>query len=315
MDGIAGTSQIQALKRVARTPIAVSVCICTYHRPQISDTLEAVAAQEARGDVKIDVVVADNAEDSAASEYICSLAAKLGLVLTYVHAPARNISVARNACLAAARSDWVAFVDDDVRPSAVWLKELVAEAQRGGWDAVLGPVKAIYPEGTPDWIRINDFHSSKLKREGGRIVTGYTTAVLLRRQLLADAGLTFCLDLGQTGGEDTDFFYRFVDAGGRIGFAPQALAYEPVPGDRTNFRYVVRRNFRQGQTHARRLLQRSTRPLYIFFNIQLALAKALVLGVRACVPKRTMRNRYLMRAVLHCGVVARLCGMPEITLY
>src|SRR6185437_15336872 len=100
-----------------------------------------------------------------------------------------------------------------------------------------------------------------------------------RRRLVAEAGLAFCIELGRSGGEDTDFFYRLCDAGGRIGFAPSALAYEPVPLDRVNFPYLARRNFRQGQTYARRLLQCSAGPLSIFLNIQLALAKALALGL------------------------------------
>lgn len=315
MDGIIETSPVGSLDVVLESRVAITVCICTYHRPQIADTLRAVAAQEGCDGFDIGVVVADNAQEPTARDFICSLAAELGLALTYVHAPARNISIARNACLAAARGDWIAFVDDDVRPSSVWLKELVAEADRRGWDAVLGPARAVYPEATPAWIRISDFHSSKLKWVRGRIVTGYTTNVLLRRRLIVEAGLGFCVELGQSGGEDTDFFYRFCDAGGRIGFAPRALAYEPVPLDRVNFPYLVKRNFRQGQTYARRLLQCSAGPLNVFLNIQLALAKALLLGLGSCLPNRSARNRCMVRAALHCGVVARLCGLTEIRLY
>lgn len=314
MDGTTETSPAGALDVVLESRIAISVCICTFHRPQIADTLRAVAGQEGRDGFDLGVVVADNAEQPTARDFICSLAAELGLALTYVHAPARNISIARNACLAAARGDWIAFVDDDVRPSSVWLKELVAEADRG-WDAVLGPVRAVYPEGTPAWIRSSDFHSSKLKWVRGRIATGYTTSVLIRRRLVTEAGLTFRVELGRSGGEDTDFFYRFCDAGGRIGFAPCAMAYEPVPLNRVNFSYLARRNFRQGQTYARRLLQCSPGPMSVFLNILLASAKALLLGLGACLPNRAARNHCMVRAALHCGVVARLCGFTEIKLY
>jgi hypothetical protein len=37
----------------------------------------------------------------------------LSLDCLYVHAPARNISIARNACLDAADAPLIAFIDDD----------------------------------------------------------------------------------------------------------------------------------------------------------------------------------------------------------
>ncbi len=165
-----------AVQRMNR--LTIDVCVCTYRRPTIADTLRAVAAQEMRQAVTLRVIVADNAPDIEARESICALAEKLGLDLIYVHAPAKNISIARNACLAEARADWLAFVDDDERPSPVWLRELIAEAERGDWDAVLGPVQAVYPERSPSWLRICDLHSARPVWVRGRIETGYTGNVL-----------------------------------------------------------------------------------------------------------------------------------------
>ena len=301
-----------AVQRMNR--FAIDVCVCTYRRPAIAETLRAVAAQETRQPIALRVIVADNAPDVEARELICALAEKLGLDLIYVHAPAKNISIARNACLAAAQADWLAFVDDDERPSPVWLRELIAEAQRGDWDAVLGPVQALYPERSPSWLRICDLHSTRPVWVRGRLETGYTGNVLLRRELIERAGLAFQTELGRSGGEDIDFFYRLRDAGGRIGYAPAALVHEPVPLERTSLGYLLRRNFRQGQTHARRLKRCSTiRPSLL--HLPLAVAKALLLSVAACQPAAAARNRYLARAALHCGVVARLAGVAEIKLY
>jgi succinoglycan biosynthesis protein ExoM len=294
--------------------LAIDVCICTYRRPTIAKTLRAIAAQDARLSIALRVIVADNAPDIEARASICTMADSLGLELAYVHAPQKNISIARNACLAAARADWLAFVDDDEVPSTTWLSALVAEARRGDWDAVLGPVQAVYPEPSPSWLRACDLHSTRPVWVHGRIETGYTGNVLLRRQLIERAGLAFQLELGRSGGEDIDFFYRLRDAGGRIGYAAMALVHEPVPLERTNLGYLLRRNFRQGQTHARRL-QGNSRLQSNTLHLPLAIAKALLLGVAACRPARAVRNRYLARAALHCGVVARLIGVTEIKLY
>lgn len=294
----------------------IDICICTYHRPAILDTLKGVAALEARDTFAMRVIVADNAAEPEARPSICAAADTLGLELLYVHAPARNISIARNACLAAAQADWIAFLDDDECPSPAWLKELFGEASRGGWDAVLGPVEAIYPNETAAWLRAGDFHSTRPVWVRGTIETGYTGNVLLRRELIARHGLDFRLELGRSGGEDLDFFYRLRDAGGRIGYAPGAVVREPVPPNRASLTYLLRRSFRRGQSHGARLRASSGRPVGRAHQLPVALGKAVVLGLSAvCQVKAAPRNRCLTRAALHCGVVARLAGLTEIKLY
>lgn len=307
--------RLEPPRAAARTErLTIDVCICTYRRPAVVETLKAIAAQDARPSLALRIIVADNAPDSEARAAVCAAGESLGLDIVYVHAPANNISIARNACLAAACAEWLAFVDDDECPSPVWLSELIAEARRGHWDAVLGPVQAVYPDPSPAWLRICDLHSTRPVWVRGRIETGYTGNVLLRRELIARAGLAFQTELGRSGGEDIDFFYRLRDAGGRIGYAPAALVHEPVPPERTNLAYLLRRNFRRGQTHGRRLRHCSAlRPSVL--HLPLAAAKALLLGVAACRPDTAGRNRYLARAALHCGVVARLAGVAEIRLY
>jgi succinoglycan biosynthesis protein ExoM len=297
--------------------LGIDVGICTYHRPAVIDALADVAAQEGCEGFALRVLVADNAAEPDARAAICEAGERLGLDLHYVHAPANNISIARNACLESSRSDWIAFLDDDERLSPCWLKELTAEAWRGDWDAVLGPVQAVYPKTTPRWLQAGDFHSTRPVWVRDRIETGYTGNVLLRRELIERERLRFRPELGRSGGEDVDFFYRLRDAGGRIGFAPKALVVEPVPPNRTNLAWLLRRSFRRGQTHGARLHTMAGGRFGRTFQLAVALAKAWVLGAgaMACLPRALHRNRFLTRAALHCGVVARLAGFSEIKLY
>jgi succinoglycan biosynthesis protein ExoM len=291
----------------------IDVCICSYKRPELLETLIAVAGQTGIAPEKLRVIVADNTADAQSHALVERAAAQLPLMLHYVHAPADNISIARNACLDHAISPWIAFIDDDEIPTPGWLTQLLAEAGRGNWDVVLGPVKAVYPGDAPAWARDGDFHSTYPVHVGGTIRTAYTGNVLFRRDLVEKNNLRFRIDLGKTGGEDEDFFYRAFDAGGRIGFAPKAAVYERVPITRANMNWLLRRNFRAGQSHGSRLEQRKSR----MRDIALASAKAAFCGAGAVVWgfHAVRRNRYLTRAALHMGVVARLSGWTAIELY
>ena len=61
----------------------------------------------------------------------------------YLHAPARNISIARNACLEAASAPLVAFIDDDEIARPGWLAGLVADMDAPNADVVFGKVAAL----------------------------------------------------------------------------------------------------------------------------------------------------------------------------
>jgi succinoglycan biosynthesis protein ExoM len=263
------------------------------------------------------VIVADNAGDTTARELIETTARELDLDTVYVHAPARNISIARNACLDVATAEWLAFLDDDEIASPIWLSALLCEAASEQWDAILGPVQAVYSKAAPAWVRAGNFHSTRPVFVRGRIETGYTGNVLIRRAAITREGLRFRTELGLSGGEDEDFFNRLRDAGGRIGFARGAVAYESVPAERTSLRWLIRRNFRAGQTYGARLQARSASRLARSRALTLAAAKmgACVVAAAAHAPLATRRNRFLTRAALHCGVVARLVGLKEVKLY
>lgn len=293
---------------------AVDICICTFRRPGVVETLESVAKQTDLDDVRVRVVIADNEERPEAEIRVRDAAARLGLELVYVHAPARNISIARNACLDAAQGDYAIFLDDDETAAPGWLAAHLAKATEG-WDAVLGPVRAVYSADADAWLTKADLHSTAPVISGGKIVKGYAGNALLRRATVERLGLRFDLGRGRQGGEDDDFFYRLTDAGGTIGYAPDALAYEPVPQNRASLRWLATRGFRTGQTHAGRLLDQGARG---------RLSQAALAGLKGVVclavaliqtPAEARRNAWLVRGALHAGVVARLAGLRTLQLY
>ena len=294
--------------------VTVDICICTFRRKQLAETVRSLDALTVPDGVEIRLIIADNDVSPSAEYLVRRLQAEGRHPILYRHAPAQNISIARNACLDAATADFAAFIDDDETASPGWLVALLAEAE--GADAVLGPARAVYGPEAPDWMRRGDFHSTLPVWVNGEIRTGYTCNVLLRRASPAVSGRRFALSLGRSGGEDTAYFTGLTRAGGRIAYAEGAVVDDPVPANRATFAWLARRRFRMGQTHGRVVIG-DPRGMALARQVALAAAKA---GVSFLVAVATAwsaprRNRSALRGVMHAGVVSGLLGVTEITQY
>lgn len=296
--------------------LSIDIGVCTFRRPELADTLRSLDAMEMPAGFDISIIVADNDDTPTARDLVTALSQELTVPVRYQHCPARNISIARNACLDASTADFVAFIDDDETATPRWLADLVAMAQASGAAAVLGPVRARYRPDAPDWMRRGDFHSTLPVWVRGEIHTGYTCNVLLRMGSDSLRGRRFSLARGQTGGEDTEFFDQMYKAGGRIAFSPEAWVDEVVPLSRAAFDWLGRRRFRVGQTHGH-LLGRNARGIGLVKQVGLASAKAIYCFASALpvVISPVRRNRSVLRGIMHVGVVSGLVGIREIRLY
>jgi succinoglycan biosynthesis protein ExoM len=291
----------------------VDVCVCTFRRPSLWDTLQSLAVQVLPPDVVLRVIIADN--DTAPSAYpiIVRAGAELGLQCEYRHAPARNISIARNACLEAATAPFVAFLDDDEVADPSWLATLLAALHGSDRDVVFGLVKARYSASLPAWVRRADLHSTHpVIGADGRIETGYTGNVMMRHSVIGRH--RFDPVLGRSGGEDTQFFAALCALGVWLHYVPSAVVYEDVPAARARLRWLLMRAFRAGQVHGRIQATRTARTMG---PAALAASKALycVAGAAVRLASPVGWRRYLVRATLHAGVVARLLGIRELRLY
>ena len=287
----------------------VDVCVCTFRRASVWDTLASLAAQ--KGAPPMRVVIADNDDTPSAMPVAQRAQTELGLNVCYVHAPACNISIARNACLDAARADLIAFIDDDEIAEPNWLTSLISRI--GEYGAVFGPVPARYPAEAPNWAVKGDFCSTRPTiLAGGEIKTGYSGNVLLRRAAIGE--LRFDPELGRVGGEDTMFFAILHTRGVKLGYAPEAVAGEAVPANRLRLAWLLRRSFRAGQTAARTARLRGQGALTIAL---LSVAKASYCGLAALItlwsPVGFRRN--LIRGALHVGALAKAMGARDLTMY
>lgn len=297
--------------------LRIDICICTFRRPHITQTLHSLARLHTKPEWQIHIIVADNDETESARSMVETTARETGLAVTYIHAPARNISIARNACLGAATAPLLAFIDDDERVTEEWLEHMIAKLENSNADVVLGPVRAIYPQGCPEWIKKNDFHSTKPVFTNGILLTGYSCNVLMRRLSPALNGQRFRLELGRSGGEDTAFFAAVCKAGGIIAYAEDAVVTEEVAPERARLSWLLKRRFRAGQTHGLILKEAEMNLYHRIKHISQASAKFAFCMTGALIHIICFGRMiyWLLRGTLHLGVISKLVGVEELEQY
>jgi len=128
-------------------------------------------------------------------------------------------AAARNAGIAAARAEWVAFTDADTIPDELWLEQLLAAGEDA--DAVEGRVVARAENGAPR----ADVHTLE-NETGGQ----YVTANMAYRRATLERVSGFDESFRDAFLEDSDLAFRVLDSGGRIVFAPDAVvAHRVIP--------------------------------------------------------------------------------------
>lgn len=297
-------------------PTSVTVCMATWRRPSAVDALRSIDAQQGLEGVTVDIIVADNDETPSARELIETAARDLRTPVTYVHAPARNISIARNATLDAARGEWAAFIDDDETAAPDWLAKLLTTAQSSGASLVIGPAFAVYPPDAPDWMKEQDHHSNLPVTRGGQAQTGHTCNALVRIADPAIRGERFRLDKGRSGGEDTEFFFRLWKKGRKIEIASDAKVYETVDPARLNYDWIAKRKFRAGQSYGFHSLRTGSGQERLKLRVAAASKVVFSLTLAAlCFTSPGRRRFWSLRGRMHQGVMAATFGRREEELY
>lgn len=292
---------------------SVDITLCTFRRPMVRDTIASLGGLDLPPGVSVRIIVADNDEVPSARADVMAAAAGLPLPVEYLHAPARNISIARNAGLDAANADWVAFLDDDEFADPAWLARLLARAEETGADAIFGPAIAEYGADAPAWMVRQDHHSNRPVRRDGEVETGHTCNALLRWAGTPWREQRFDLARGKSGGEDTEFFFRLRRMGARFEEAETAIVREAVHPDRLDLNWILRRKYRAGQSHAARASGTAGR---LKLGVS-AFGKLLVCagGVVAGAWSEDRRNFWTLRGAMHLGVIAGCLRLRQPELY
>lgn len=241
-----------AASRDAERPESLTIAVLTFRRPDDLDAVLPQLVEQARTTAPLGiasrVLVVDNDPEGSARDQVARLAADAGdVTVAYSHEAEPGIAAARNRALDdSGDSDLLVFIDDDERPSASWLVDLVRLMLAEGVAATVGPVISEYSI-TPDpWIVAGRFFDRRRLPTGTEVDVAATNNLLLDLRSIRALRLGFDRSLGTIGRSDTVFTRTIVQNGGRMLWCDEAVVTDVVPPHRLTRQWVVQRAFSSG---------------------------------------------------------------------
>jgi glycosyltransferase involved in cell wall biosynthesis len=290
---------ILAVPAVKSAPVrAVSVIVPVRDGARtLVACLDALGRQDPVPGVTVEVVVVDNGSTDGSRE----LAARHPAVSRVVSETRPGSYAARNAGLAIATGDLIAFTDADCVPAPDWLRAGVM-AVAGNVDLVAGHVTPQVSEVPSVWERFDAGHHVDQRKYVEVMGFGATANLFVRRIVLEGVGP---FDAAMGSGGDRELCRRAVTAGFRLAYAPDAVV---VHGSRRTALETWRLHRRLG-AGLRQLHQRGLHPPW-WRDDQMLLPLGWAAEVASDETRRYRHREMLPLAALVVGAraVGRLTG-------
>lgn len=233
---------------------ALTVAVCTYgEAPHLAEALASVAAQEPPAGLRVEILCVDN-NPAPRVTLLGDLAGRVYIV----REPTPGLSRARNAAIAHATGDSIAFLDDDAVAAPGWTAAMVRDLERTGAWCLGGRVFPRWPDTPPAWLlpqlryllSLVDLGDDIRELRGPIFPCGANFAI--RRFALDRVGL-FRPELGRRpgsllSGEEIDLFRRVLRAGGTVAYTPHAVVHHIIPASRLTPEFLRRRAWWEGKT-------------------------------------------------------------------
>lgn len=287
----------------------ISVCICTYKRPEfLKHLLGELETQDTGGLFTYSIVVAENDDLHSAEKVVTEFAAGSSVSVKYCVEPQQNIAQARNKAVMNAKGEFVAFIDDDEFPIKQWLLNLFKTLVTRDADGVLGPVKPHFDATAPQWVIRGGLydrpaHPTGMLLDWTRCRTGN---VLLKSELFHEDALPFNPEF--LSGEDQDFFKRMIGRGHKFVWCEEAVAYEVVPPVRWKRGFLVRRALMKGVFSLR---NHGAKPMPILESLIAVPAYAVTLPVMLLLGQARFMSS-VFKCSYHVGRLLALVGLNPI---
>jgi glycosyltransferase involved in cell wall biosynthesis len=297
-----------------------AVIICTYDRAaRLRQALQSLAEMRVLAKLAWEVIVVDNNSNDNTREVVEEFARKSRLCVRYVFEPKQGLSHARNAGVAHAKSEIIAFTDDDVLVSPEWLSEIVRTFEECDCIAVAGKIIPAWGDSAkPNWLLITGPY-----RLGAGLILGFDLGnerqsisyllganMAFRKSAFERFGI-FRTDLGMCGsalilGEDSEFGNRLTRAGETIAYSPTACVFHPVKRERLTKPFILSWYYQAGRSSA--LVDGISNECTCYLGVPRHLLRRLFITVlKWCLSLHTGRRFYYKAGVYQeCGRILEL---------
>ena len=247
-----------------------SVVVPTYNNSAtLKATIESLLAQQTS--VSYEIMIVDNNSTDDTALLAGAFADRVNPEVRYLLETTQGSSTARNAGIAAASGEIVAFTDDDCIPRPDWLESLaeVYTAHSSAW-SVGGRIVLDLPTDSPAWFRLTsprydttrffaalDLGEGVVKLEYPQAL--WTANLSVRKWVFSEIGL-FNTALGVTkssrlAAEDLELCRRIQRSGGAIYYSGRATVRHRVHESRLTKKYFRLCAYWGGRANAHPLIR------------------------------------------------------------
>ena len=237
----------------------VSLIICTYNRAGILEyALESLTRQTADTSL-FEIIVVDNNSPDNTRDLTDRYASRLPNI-RYVPEMSPGLNFARDTGFNSARSDWVVYLDDDIRAYPDLVERLIHVIDNYEFDCFGGWCLPWYKYGRPRWLHdryvINEIDPDT---RAGVLKEGFAMGALIafRRSVLEELG-GFAAPHGRSlgmkkdkiaYGEETLVQVRMKQIGYTVGFDPLLKVDHLVHKDRLRARWFLKMRLAKGRDY------------------------------------------------------------------
>jgi glucosyl-dolichyl phosphate glucuronosyltransferase len=237
--------------RAAQLP-SVSVVVCAHADERLGDLWEAVASLKAQTVRPREIVVVIDHNP----RLLRSARLELDGVAVIPNPGPPGASAARNAGVAAASGEIVAFIDDDAVAEPEWLEALLSHYRHQRVVGVGGRIVPLWDSTRPTWLP-DEFHwvvgasYRGLPELAAEVRNVWTGSMTIRREAFDRVG-GFLPGYGKVGNrsrpEDTELCVRSARAwaDGTWIFEPASVVHHKVPPSRATWRFFASRCYAEG---------------------------------------------------------------------
>ena len=236
----------------------LSIIISTYNNAtSLIRTLSSIVLQDADNRLWECVVVNNASTDDTAKCFEAFAKQHAEVNLRMVDEPRKGLSYGRNCGIAAAKGQFVAFIDDDETIDKGFVSAYIDLFYNHSAFAAAGALKVCYETARPKWM---SHYTEKMIANpvdlGNKITTITRTVVpaggnmAFNKEVFNIYG-NFDTNLGRQGetllgGEENEFFDRIRNLGERIFYTPKAVAYHHISDRKLTAEYFDKLSYGVG---------------------------------------------------------------------